>query len=145
MALYFQIMYCSEDCRDTDWSSVHSSTCRKTLHVLNTESLQPIETQCIPDEETHATAIQEIEIRLITFIGLETIMETALENRPMSLFKDQRTKGFHNGKFEAITLESLLSLEDNFDKLTIDEKEEHSIVRTQFNLLYDLLIKDLKR
>jgi hypothetical protein len=45
-----------------------------------------------------------------------------------SLLGDPRTKGFQDGKFEAANLETLLSLEDNFDKLTSAEVHELSQV-----------------
>jgi hypothetical protein len=38
-----------------------------------------------------------------------------------SLLGDPRTRGFQDGKFQAATLEALLSLEDNFDSLTSEE------------------------
>jgi hypothetical protein len=58
-------------------------------------------------------------MRLIAHIGLDNIKKTVQENKPMpSLLGDPRTKGFQDGKFEEVTLESVLSLEDNFEKLT---------------------------
>jgi len=67
-------------------------------------------------------AMSSMRLRLISRIGLDNIRQTAKENKPMpSLLGDPRTKGFQNGKFQAATLEALLSLEDNFDKLTSEE------------------------
>jgi hypothetical protein len=62
-------------------------------------------------------------IRLISRIGLDNIKKTVLaDNKPMpSLLGDPRKRGFQDGKFEAVTLEALLSLEDNFDKLNGEE------------------------
>jgi len=72
----------------------------------------------------------ELLMRLIDFIGLDTIMTTALENKPMkSLLGDKRTKGFVGGKFGAVTLESLFSLECNIDKLRGKNRLQHGIVR----------------
>jgi hypothetical protein len=77
-----------------------------------------------------AAACFQLIMRLIDFIGLETIKTTALENKPMkSLLGDKRTKGFVDGKFEAVTLESLLSFEDNFDKLIKKDIIQQSHVR----------------
>jgi hypothetical protein len=68
-------------------------------------------------------------VRLIARIGLDNIKQIVLENKPLpSLMGDPRTKGFQDGKFEAANLETLLSLEDNFDKLTSAEVHELSQV-----------------
>jgi hypothetical protein len=65
----------------------------------------------------HLFAHTSMTQRLISIIGLDVIKKAVLENKPMeSLFAgDPRTKGFQDGKFQTVTLEALLSLEDYFD------------------------------
>jgi hypothetical protein len=82
----------------------------------------------------------ELLMRVIDFIGLETIMTTALENKPMkSLLGDKRTKGFVDGKFETVTLESLFSLECNIDKTLGRNRLQHGIVRIIFHFKFLVL------
>jgi hypothetical protein len=122
-------MYCSENCRNEDWSSsVHSHMCgNMKLHHFNAG------TDSKPQYLPEATFL-ELLMRLIDFIGLETIKTTVLENKPMmSLLGDKRTKGFAGGKFEAVTLEALLSLECNIDKVSGRDILQHSIVRIVFH------------
>jgi hypothetical protein len=118
-------MYCSDDCRKEDKSSsVHSHLCG-SMKFYQFNSGTESKPQYHPD-----TAFVELLMRLIDFIGLETIMTAALENKPMkSLLGDKRTKGFVDGKFEAVTLESLFSLECNIDKSNDRNRLQHSIVR----------------
>jgi hypothetical protein len=127
-------MYCSENCRNDDGSSAHSLICgNTTLPKLIGGSNGPSKTQYPPVNDLKA-ACYELMMRLIGVIGLETIKTTAQENKPMkSLLGDKRTKGFVDGKFEAVTLESLLSLEDNFDKFIKEEKLKQSYVRLILN------------
>jgi hypothetical protein len=76
----------------------------------------------IPDKVSENVCLQSLLVHLIAHIGLEKIKQTVQENKPMpSLLGDPRKKGFQDGKFETATLEALLSLEDNFDKLTSEE------------------------
>lgn len=112
----FQILYCSENCRQTDWS--HNHLCGKTHHVLSAEPISNADAQVVAEHE--------ILLRLITFINIEIIVKTALQNRPMPVLKDKTTKVFH---LNEITLEALLSLEDNFDKMSNEEKKMHCTVR----------------
>jgi hypothetical protein len=121
-------MYCSEKCQNDDSSSAHSLICGNT--TLSKLTQVDSQTQYLPDKGIKGAACFELLMRLIDFIGLETIMTTALENKPMkSLQGDKRTKGFLDGKFEAVTLESLFSLECNIDKLINEEKLQQSQVR----------------
>jgi hypothetical protein len=119
-------MYCSENCRNSDWSSAHKGECNNKLIML-LPSLTPLvplklEEYASPDNESVYLSILSVTLRLISYIGLENIKKTVLENKPMaSLLEDPRTKGFQDGKFETDTLEALLSLEDNFDRLTGEE------------------------
>lgn len=138
---HFQKMYCSENCRHDDWSSVHSHICGKAL--LDQCSVTASgSTKFVP------FGIQELLNRLIVLIGVETIQTIAVQDKPIkSLLGDQRTKGFHGGKFEAITLESVLSLVDNCDKLSVEERLEDSIVIIIIYLNYtsmNNLFKSLK-
>jgi len=107
--------------------------CDKAAHLSNAEFLQPEKTQFYLTSVTQSTATHGMMTRLIAFIGLETIKKIALENKPLkSLLGDQRTKGFFEGKFEAASLEAVLSLEDNFDRLSSEEKVLTSTVRPKF-------------
>jgi hypothetical protein len=107
--------------------------CDKAAHLSNAEFLQPEKTQFYLNSVTRATATHGMMTRLIAFIGLETIKKIALENKPLkSLLGDQRTKGYFEGKFEAASLEAVLSLEDNFDRLSSEEKMLTSTVRPKF-------------
>jgi hypothetical protein len=115
----FQTMYCSKKCRNSDWSSAHKSECNKISFVT---PLGPFKLDESPDQGSHFFSIQSTLIHLIAYIGLKNIKKTVLENKPMlSLMGDPRTKGFQDGIFETATLEAILSLEDNFDKLTSEE------------------------
>jgi hypothetical protein len=118
-------MYCSEKCRDEDRSTVHHSTCNKIFAPT-------------ASPETHITVPQAIATktmmyRLIACIGLENIKQTALENKHMkSLGGSLRTRGFQGGKFQTANLEALLSLEDNFGKLSKDDLTKFANVCTTF-------------
>jgi hypothetical protein len=63
--------------------------------------------------------------RLVQSIGIEEIQRAVMNNEPMLSWSanDPRTRGFRDGKFATADLESLISLEDNFDKLNDLEKE----------------------
>jgi hypothetical protein len=120
-------MYCSEICRDADWSTVHKNMCDEKFIPM---SLSPFNFEKESEWYIEAgRARMAMAVRLITCIGLDEIMKTAVENKPMkSLLGDPRTKGFQDGKFQAATLESLLSLEDNFDKWSREDLKCTSIV-----------------
>jgi hypothetical protein len=115
-------MYCSEDCLNADWSTAHEGECNKLYRL--SEPLAPfkLEKYSRPSEDSPILAMQSILLRLIYCIGLDNIRQIVLENKSMpSLLGDPRKKGFQDGKFETATLEALLSLEDNFGKLTKEE------------------------
>jgi hypothetical protein len=113
----FQAMYCSEKCSSSDWTSAHKGECNKLSHPISTGPFK-LDEMKPPSPDS----IQSTVVRLISRIGLNNIKKTVLENKHMpSLLGDPRTKGFQDGKFETATLEALLSLEDNFGKLTREE------------------------
>jgi hypothetical protein len=120
-------MYCSEICRDADWSTVHKNMCEEKFIPI---SLSPFNFE--KESDWYIDALQArmaMAVRLITCIGLDEIKKTALENKPMkSLLGDPKTKGFQDGKFQAATLEALLSLEDNFNKWSSEDLKSTSIV-----------------
>jgi hypothetical protein len=126
-------MYCSENCRNSDWSSAHKGECIKLSHPLSLKRLN-IDEVTGPVTESSAVPVTSMLIRLISRIGLDNIKKAALENKPLKSFADPRTKGFQEGKFEAINLEALLSLEDNFSKLTYGE--ECSACYVSIHLVY---------
>jgi hypothetical protein len=64
--------------------------------------------------------VKSMLVRLIARIGLDNIKKTVLENKPLKSV-DLSTQGFQDGKFEAATLDALLLLEDNFEKLKSEE------------------------
>jgi hypothetical protein len=112
-------MYCSEKCCDAYWSVVHQSTCGKESPLPNYREFLKLDKTKITSDETKAGAAKSMSIRLIACIGLENIKKTALENKPMKALSNKlRTRGFQDGKFEIANLEALLSLEDNFNKLS---------------------------
>jgi hypothetical protein len=115
-------MYCGEKCRDSDWSSAHKGKCNEQKSYPSTTRPFKLDEYAIPSVEAHVIALQTLTARLINVIGLDCIKKTVLlENKPMKSFEDPRTKGFQDGKFQAVNLEALLSLEDNFDKLNSDD------------------------
>jgi hypothetical protein len=123
-------MYCSKSCCDNDWLNVHFGSCNtKIQHDIIT--LDPIKLQetksADAESEDHAFAeFASVSLinHLINFVGIQNIRRAALEKKPMSsLTEDPRTKGFEDGKFEAASLEALLSLEDNFKKTCIVDLE----------------------
>jgi hypothetical protein len=123
-------MYCSENCLNSDWTSAHKGDCNKNCHVKNLVPFKLDEFN-LPGQESELFCHRSVLLHLITYIGLDYIKKTVQENKPMpSLLGDPRTKGFQDGKFGTATLEALLSLEDNFGKLTSEEVNEACIVRT---------------
>jgi hypothetical protein len=124
----FQTMYCSENCRDIDWSTVHHGNCnQKVNHDL--VIIEPAELLEAKSFGSAAVASYSMRHHLISFVGIENIKKTALENKPMtSLSGDPKTKGFLDGKFQGSNLEALLSLEDNFEKLSSKFLEMYSFV-----------------
>jgi len=116
-------MYCSEECRDSDGSSTHLGKC--DLHKNYPASLANLKLgECTsPGSADLAYTVQMGVVHLIKVIGLDNIKKTVLlgDKSMESLGGDPRTKGFQDGKFEAVTLEALLSLEDNLDKLSSAE------------------------
>jgi hypothetical protein len=116
-------MYCSENCCNSDWISAHKEECNKTL--TPPLPFRPFKVEEFTGPSAPGSGIYSIisiTIRLIARIGLDNIRQIVLQNKPMpSLLGDPRTKGFQDGKFEAASLEALLSLEDNFEKLTSTE------------------------
>jgi hypothetical protein len=147
-------MYCSENCRDTDWSTVHHGNCNQKLHH-DLVIINPVELNEAKSYGSAAMASYSTRHHLIFLVGIENIKKIAVENKPMtSLAGDPKTKGFLDGKFQAANLEALLSLEDNFDKLSSEFLEMYSFVSifTRINflllialnlmLLYNILIAE---
>jgi hypothetical protein len=126
-------MYCSENCRTSDWSSCHNGECNKLSHPLSLKRLQFDEVMG-PVAESSAVPVTSMLVRMISRIGLDNIKKAAQENKPLKSFADPRTKGFQDGKFEAINLEALLSLEDNFSKLTYGEERSACYVSISSNV-----------
>jgi len=92
----------------------------------------------MPSEDSSTVLSQSMLLRLITSIGLDNIKKMVFENRPMpSLLGNPRTKGFQDGKFEAATLEALLSLEDNFGKLSSEDINSMSSVSSMMKIMWD--------
>jgi hypothetical protein len=94
-------MYCSEKCRNTDWSTVQQNTCYfKEYNDPTTEQefLKLDETRKV-GEKARGHAEITMLIRLIACVGLENIKQTALENKPMkSLSGKPRTRGIPRWK-----------------------------------------------
>lgn len=110
-------MYCSEICRDRDWSPAHKHQCDKQA-VLTTLQPLKLDQPTAPARVSQIASAQSMAVNLISCIGVENIKKTALENKPMeSMLGDPRTRGFKDEKFQEATLEALLSLEDNYDNL----------------------------
>jgi len=127
--MHFQTMYCSESCLNADRSSVHKGECNKLSHPQTLE-LNEFTNSSGTDEtksQAHLT-VNSMLVRLISCIGLDNIKKTVLENKSLLSFADPRTKGFQDGKLQTGSLEALLSLEDNFDKLTKEELFKMSVV-----------------
>jgi hypothetical protein len=124
--MHFQTMYCSENCLIADSSSAHKSECNKLSRPLTLKFDEL--TTCLGTEKSQALTIKSMMVRLISRIGLDNIKKTVLENKPLQSFADPRTKGFQDGKLQTGSLEALLSLEDNFDKLTKEELFKMSVV-----------------
>jgi hypothetical protein len=121
-------MYCSENCRNSDWSLAHKLECKHVTPEWYTFSEKNL-------GETSHTISQmfmptSLSLRLVNVIGLDVIKKAVLENKPMeSLFaKDARTRGFHDGKFQEVTLEALLSLDDKFDENLPSKERDGSCV-----------------
>jgi len=75
--------------------------------------------------------------RLICHFGAQNLAKVVLKNKPLETFSDPRTKGFKDGKFEAPTLEALLSLEDNLDYLMRHYNAEYMLkASTPLNKCY---------
>jgi hypothetical protein len=111
-------MYCDEHCRERDWITVHKGNCNKKLHH-DLVTMDPVDlyiAKFSPSEASEDLATFALVSNLISLIGIEQIKKTALENNPMS--DDPIAKGFKDGKFHEVTLEALLSLEDNFKDQT---------------------------
>jgi hypothetical protein len=131
-------MYCSEDCLNADWSFAHKGECKKLYNL--SQPLDPFKLvdYWMPSEDSSTVLSQSMLLRLITSIGLDNIKKTVFENRPMpSLLGNPRTKGFQDGKFEAATLEALLSLEDNFGKLSSEDINSMSSVSSMIKIMWD--------
>jgi len=111
-------MYCSENCVDADRISAHKLECNK---ISRPKPLNLDEFTSSGTNDCEALSVTSVLVRLVSRIGLENIKKTVRDNKPFESFADPRTKGFQDGKFEAINLEALLSLEDNFDKFTSEE------------------------
>jgi hypothetical protein len=124
-------MYCSEHCLNADWSFAHYGECNNKLLSQLPHPLVPfnLEKYTKPDSMSRIVSTQSFLLRLVARIGLDNIKKIVLENKSMpSLLGDPRKKGFQNGKFEAATLEALLSLEDNFGKMSDVEVNTYSKV-----------------
>jgi len=82
---------------------------------------------------------------LTCYFGFEILKNAVLKNEPMKSFSDPRTKGFMDGEFNAPTLEAVLSLEDNVEKLDdINSVSAACIVRNPFFKVYFLFIQTAK-
>jgi hypothetical protein len=124
-------MYCSEHCLNADWSFAHNGECNNKLILRLPHPLLPfnLEEYTKPGSMSRIVSFQSILLRLVATIGLDEIKNIVGENKSMpSLLGDPRKKGFQNGKFEAATLEALLSLEDTFGKLSDVEVNAYSKV-----------------
>jgi len=124
-------MYCSAECRDSDWNSGHKDSCflthatyRGTVPNVHFDSRD----EGVPGKMKFTNAADCVLDRLICFFGMENLKKAARENEPMKSFSDPRTKGFKDGKFDAPTLEAFLSLEDNVEKLTDLDKNNFCMV-----------------
>jgi len=118
-------MYCSERCRDFDWKNGHNDSCFFLLlsymdHNVPEESKVPFNSQLRGNKLLHS-----VNQRLYSFFGVENLKKVVQNNESMAENSDPRTKGFSGGKFNNATLEAFLSLEDNMDKLSQQEKDEH--------------------
>jgi MYND finger len=118
-SLIFQAMYCSEDCLNADWNFAHKGECKKLSHPKTLEPFK-LEEFTSPSTESQALHVKSMLVRLIARIGLDNIKKTVLENKPLKPL-DLSTQGFQDGTFEAATLDALLLLEDNFEKLKSEE------------------------
>lgn len=114
-------MYCSVRCRDGDWNASHEGACHYTRHTYMEPhgTFLDLNDTHIPSSESQSNMFNGILQRLIQLIGIQTIRDAVKSNKPMESWSadDPRTRGFRDGKFLALDLEALLSLEDNFDKL----------------------------
>lgn len=125
-------MYCDENCRDIDWSTIHKDYCNKKVHhdfVLlgPIELLKAEKPELVLVPQGYATLA--LMAHLIAIVGMENIRKIALENKPMnSMSGDPKKRGFQDGKFQVATLAALLSLEDDFENLSLKDLESFTHV-----------------
>jgi hypothetical protein len=113
---FFQTMYCNESCRNSDRVAHKVNECG----LLSPEYITSIMEDTFGGSNAFPPCVVHllITLRLVNVIGLDVIRKAVLEKKPReSLFGgDLRTRGFQEGKFQTVTLEALLSLEDSFDE-----------------------------
>jgi hypothetical protein len=138
-------MYCSEKCHDSDWSAGHKKSCTLNEDYFSAENKFPVMcmvggTAAQAGNANYATLSITLQHRLISFLDPNVIRDTVMNNKDLDSFADNRTKGFRHGKFGYPCLESVLSLEDNIDKISDLERSMQAHVRlivTKFsNLLW---------
>jgi len=118
-------MYCSEKCRESDWNNGHRDSCYYLFFCY--ESVLGREESRVPFS-TSSSFLTCVSQCLYTYFGVENLKRAAQHNESMAVHSDPRTKGFSHGKFNTATLEAFLSLEDNLDKLSQQEIDDHAWV-----------------
>jgi len=125
-SVFAQVMYCSDECRDSDWDTSHEYSCFFTKCCYetggNNKSAFDPSMLGLPSDLELGNPFNCTIQRLIGFFGFQNLKDAALQNAPVESFSDPRTKGFKNGKLNSPSLEAFLSLEDNVDKLDAAEK-----------------------
>lgn len=139
-------MYCNKKCRDDDWKNFHRGNCLKKLQheFLNSE---PNIAGVIKSPEAgpaHAFTCFTLMLRLINFVGIENIRKTIYENKPTtSSTADPTSEEYLIAKYKKVTLDALLSLEDNFGKLNDTSLEIFTFVCFQFFFSSVISLKSL--
>jgi len=111
-----QGMYCSEECRDSDWNSGHKDSC---VFTCDNYAGYFNSGQCgAPGRMDPKIPLNFILHRLFGLLGFSRLRSAVLQNEPVESLSDPRTKGFADGKFDTPNLQALLSLEDNVHKLS---------------------------
>ena len=123
-------MYCSLICREKDWNIHHKQSCECTSSFYRTTLLlHELSPDFALDRDFFNNGMHVLLHRLIHVIGLEKIRSAAVNNEPLLSswnLTDKRTRGFRDGKFSTVDLESFMSLEDNLVQLNNEQKYSYA-------------------
>jgi hypothetical protein len=117
-------MYCNEKCLEEAWVSGHDKECSLMMSTLANAVILK-DHQLFLGPKKRIFTIPRLAMALMSrVVGYTQMKKVVTENAHLSSsFRDARIKGFDkNGKF-TFSLEALLSLTDNYDKLTMKEKK----------------------